>query len=371
MVAQYARKLEGGEEYDHLIPSALFKKKVISVNSDLNETVEWIKAIIYGTLEQTKRLAFSSELGLKNKTLYQKLEILWNFAYRHIQYREDEKGKEQLHTPARIWAKRKIGVDCDDFTIWLASLLTNLKIRYFIRLAEYEYKGFYQHVYVCVYLPNGKYITLDPVKDRFNQEHPYTNYYDIDMPLTLEVLSGLNGLSGLFGTSEQEALGDAILKISDVYRSKLRAFLLQIDKNKYSEAFSQAQYVATNNGKIDTNALVLAENMIFTDPMTIELLVGQKINAQNLQTRLDETDNPAWFSKAWFKKNQKTLFWTGVGTLVFGGIVWVSFVDDANREAEKEAKAKDAKSKKKDAEADNEDEGVSGYKTKRIKNELT
>ena len=63
------------------------------------------------------------------------------------QYKLDKKGLEQLRRPARTWADRKSGVDCDCMSIFASSILTNLQIPHKFRITKYSQDS-WQHVYV-------------------------------------------------------------------------------------------------------------------------------------------------------------------------------------------------------------------------------
>ena len=75
---------------------------------------------------------------------------------------EDRKGIEQLRRPATTWKDRKTGVDCDDYTIFIASILYDLGKPFEFRITKYS-KPNYQHIYLIVPLKNKEYVTIDPV----------------------------------------------------------------------------------------------------------------------------------------------------------------------------------------------------------------
>jgi transglutaminase-like putative cysteine protease len=119
----------------------------------------------------TKKLAQK----LKAANLRDTLRNIWNFVYTYIQYEPDSKLFEQLRRPLRTLHDQK--GDCDCYAILIGSVLTNLNIPYSFRVAEYENRGFFQHVYVVV--PNGGgYITVDPVVEKFDYEKPFTKKKD-------------------------------------------------------------------------------------------------------------------------------------------------------------------------------------------------
>jgi hypothetical protein len=190
LVSQGSRNVKSGHEYDHLIPKADGKTVIIKEDAGVQDTVRQIKKIVKNYHYQLAELA----KVLKGDSLYQTCKNIFDFCYTHINYKLDDEGTEQLHTPARIWALRKRGIDCDDYTIFISCLLTCLGIPHKLRLAEYADKGYYQHIYVIVPIGKDTYMTIDPVKDHFNDEHntqemPLTGKEDVNMQL--QQLSGI------------------------------------------------------------------------------------------------------------------------------------------------------------------------------------
>jgi hypothetical protein len=341
MVAQYNRKLKSGAQFDGLIPKPKNEVEVVSQSTNISETVDWIVHIIYTTLWQTKALAPK----LAGRTLIETCQNIWEFIYEHIQYREDDKDAEQLHEPARIWAKRKIGVDCDDFTMFASSLLLHLGIAHSLRLAEYNYKGYYQHIYVVVWLPNGEYITIDPVKDEFNLEHPYTNYEDINMEL--QVLRGLYGLSGLT-EAEKQSYRTAFESLPLAQREGVKKWLIGKNPEFYSPKFKEIydsvyDYVS---GSADAEVLNHAElNYIYLQENTLDLLKGNQISPEklpSLQTTGASTDpgkTPKRTWQQWAKENQTPLIVTGV-LLGVAVLVGVSYLAEAEAQEKEKAEPK-------------------------------
>lgn len=151
LVASYKRKIQSGEQYNHLFPSAKGSSVIRNPNGSVYETLEYMQDIIKRTLYQTEGIAKL----LKGKTLEQTCRNIFNFCYTHIQYKLDDAGFEQLRQPSRAWKDRKTGIDCDCFSIFISSILTNLRIPHHLRIIELNDKGYFQHVYVIVEKPNN------------------------------------------------------------------------------------------------------------------------------------------------------------------------------------------------------------------------
>jgi hypothetical protein len=184
MQTRIKRYIKTGEEYDSLFPKAeggsILKKKGASVS----DTIRFIPEVVNETLWQTKKI---SEV-LKGNSKYETCQNVWEFVYGHIAYRKDEDGKEQVRSPARSWSDREQGVDCDCYTVFISSVLSNLGIKHKLRITKYK-EDYFQHIYPIVPTKDGKYITIDCVVENFNYEEPYTEKKDTNMDL--EYLNGI------------------------------------------------------------------------------------------------------------------------------------------------------------------------------------
>lgn len=209
MEAQNLRKIKDGKEYDKYFPRPNMKTAVIKKDADLDDTLHKIKSILQQSYSQTREIAKI----LKGKDVKDTLRNIWNFVYQHIQYRLDDDGTEQLRTPARTWADRQRGVDCDDYSIFISTILLNLGIPHSLRLAEYKSKGFFQHIYLIVPY-NGQNIIIDCVKDAFDDEEEYTNYKDIKVEMELQHLTG-------FGNTPAKI---ELTKVGDLYKDNTGKF---------------------------------------------------------------------------------------------------------------------------------------------------
>tara|TARA_B110000902_G_scaffold165090_1_gene188586 strand:+ start:6539 stop:8344 length:1806 start_codon:yes stop_codon:yes gene_type:complete len=181
------RVIRPGEEYDKYFPKPQAQDRIIIEDGEVGDTVDLMKRVVWKYIEDTKGIAPL----LKGKTLNETCENTWNFLYHHIQYKLDERGLEQLRRPARSWSDRKSGIDCDCFSIFTSSILTNLHIPHSFRITKYGGTHF-QHVYVVV--PNrSETLVIDPVLSNYNYEKPYSEHKDFAMNLSgidVAVLSG-------------------------------------------------------------------------------------------------------------------------------------------------------------------------------------
>ena len=185
MEANRKRNIQSGERYSHLFPEAAKATSRIRKDANVYHTVAFIPKVVNETLSQTKRIAEQ----LKANTLRETCNNIWQFVYRHIAYKKDEDGYEQIRSPARAWHDRFAGVDCDCYSVFISSILTNLKIKHSLRITKYH-RDYFQHIYPIVPNENG-YITIDCVTDKFDFEVPFSEKKDY--PMELQYLNGFDG----------------------------------------------------------------------------------------------------------------------------------------------------------------------------------
>jgi hypothetical protein len=194
LTASSKRTIKSGAQYAPYFNVDEVKGNEVELmaNGDVFDTLKQMDKIVRNTLPQTKAIAAK----LKGDTLRKTCENIWNFLYSHVQYKKDNPLREQLRTPLRAWKDRKSGVDCDCYSIFISSVLTNLGIPHAFRMAGYN--GDYQHVYVVV-PKSGKttddrssYYVIDPVVNTFDYEVPPNKKYNYAMAK----VTMLNGFSG-------------------------------------------------------------------------------------------------------------------------------------------------------------------------------
>jgi hypothetical protein len=221
------RAVLDGNEFRGLIPAPEWNESIVRRNATVDETVLEMKRLIKKSAWQTKDLA----QRLQGKNIYDTCSNIWNFLFKHIKYREDDAGKEQLRTPALSWyLRRKRGIDCDDFSIFAGTILYNLHIPFYLRIARYAGKDYFQHVYVTIPKTQKNYIIIDAVLDEYDAEKEpiqtkdflvmeNSNLNGIDISVLGDIgddvyneLSGIlngddfAGLDGLGDISEEEGL---------------------------------------------------------------------------------------------------------------------------------------------------------------------
>ena len=186
------RTIKDGKQFDKYFPKPEEQDRIIIEDGEVSQTVDLMKKVVWKYIDDTKKIAPT----LSRKNLELTCKNIWTFLYQHIQYRLDKNGLEQLRRPARSWHEREEGIDCDCFSIFASSILTNLGIPHSFRITKYN-RDVYQHVYVIV--PNGKgnYI-IDPVLSKADYEKPFSDKKDF--PMSLEGID----IAVLSGTGEDE-----------------------------------------------------------------------------------------------------------------------------------------------------------------------
>lgn len=221
MIAKEKRKIHSGAEVDHLFPKPHGADKLIKSGATVEDTVDFIPKVVEETLNDTREIA----KRLKGETLFDSCKNIWQFVYGHIAYEKDEKGKEQIRRPARSWMDRVRGVDCDDYTVFISSVLTHLRIPHSLRIAKYWWsEDKFAHIYPVVHTEDGKQITVDCVVNRFNYEEPYTEKRDrkmdlyylngIERPTTVDAVDLTDGgLAELGKVKILQKIGQGIKKV--------------------------------------------------------------------------------------------------------------------------------------------------------------
>ncbi|PHQ85486.1 MAG: hypothetical protein COB65_02955 [Thalassobium sp.] len=149
-------------------------RKILIENANLEDTLTNMQRIAYRDTFQVAGLAEA----LRGKTVAESAENIWNWLRENTKYKLDKNGLEELRTPARsiIDGKRglsqeEFGIDCDDYTILISAILLNLGIEHEYRVAAYEEKGQFQHIYPVAFDEQGNEYVIDAVP-----EIPHFNY---------------------------------------------------------------------------------------------------------------------------------------------------------------------------------------------------
>ncbi len=213
------RNTQNGKRFNHLIKKANGQDTFIK-NGNVIETVESCIDIIGTHFREVEELASM----LQGDSLKESCRNIFNFSYNYLQYHKDDDGTEQLRTPSRSWldgqikfkqkGKSDAGIDCDDYSIFVGSLLKCLGIPFKLRITKYDGKKNFQHIYVIVPAigDSEDEIVIDPVLSKFDYQKPYS-FERSDFDISPLQLAGLRGIDGTTGTS---ALGLPISVLSGI-----------------------------------------------------------------------------------------------------------------------------------------------------------
>jgi hypothetical protein len=229
------RTIQNGSKFNHLFPKVDFVDEVLIEDGEVDDTVDLMMKVVGTYLNDTKELS----KVLKQKSDAKTCEAIWNFIYTYIQYKLDKKGLEQLRRPARAWAERETGVDCDCMSIFTSSILTNLNIPHSFRITRYS-EMHWQHVYVVAHLSSGDYI-IDGVISKPNYEKPYTE--KIDFPMNLNGIK----VAVLHGTES-----------NDHYNAVFAPELSGLGNPSNSELDNLYQHLITTRNAVAQNPAIIA-----------------------------------------------------------------------------------------------------------------
>lgn len=107
-----------------------------------------------------RQLATRITHGVPSKQPLAELRALYKWTRDNVRYRNDPHGLEWLQTPWRTLQER--AGDCDDIACLLAALAQALGRPVRFQIVG-QSPGRYSHVYVQAQLPEGQWVTLDPV----------------------------------------------------------------------------------------------------------------------------------------------------------------------------------------------------------------
>lgn len=257
------RHIKSGADYEHYFSTPRGINDLIKRHSTLRDTVAFLPSSILKTYKQTALIAPIFR-GLTTK---ETCKNIWNWVYAHINYEKDDLGKEQIRSPRRSFWDRFRGVDCDDYTVFISTILCNLNIKHTLRVAKYSVKNGFQHIYPVVPIGNGNYITVDCVVDKFNYEVPFID--KIDTPMNLEFLDGIDDMNDAdtkLNGIDAEDLMNGYDEIGDLGRKKFK-------ETKFFKGLVKVVHVAN---KINPGAALLR----------VGILAALKVNMFKISEKL-------------------------------------------------------------------------------------
>ncbi len=215
------REIIAAPKFDKYFPVPKGNKEIIKRNASTVETVGLMIDIVNKDHRLIKEAAYKI---FKRPTVEQTARHIFDWIYKYIKY--DLEIGEQLRNPATTYHlgqrlarqhyadkgyySKDYSADCDDISIFIASILKNLGIPYLFRIADYTGRG-YSHVYTLIPRNGKPPIIIDPVYHSYNAEKSYLKEKTFDMnnkPLSGIDVYYLSGVGSQFGTlagTEEEA----------------------------------------------------------------------------------------------------------------------------------------------------------------------
>jgi len=159
------------------------KSTTLKQYADVHDTIAAIKRIV----KKNAPVLYGLSADIEGRNAVATFRNIWDYVRENIRYQNDEPGKEQLRIPQRTLMDRT--GDCDDMSILISALLTNMGYDHELNIAAYKKADQWQHIYPVVYNEYGNRYVLDCVP-----EIPYFNYEaqpiknKITVPMKLEEL---------------------------------------------------------------------------------------------------------------------------------------------------------------------------------------
>jgi hypothetical protein len=173
------------------IPRAKGKKVTLPNAYSMELVKRLIAKTALASMADMRELAAS----LRRPTVDETLRAVHAWIQANIKYTLDDENREQIRTAARSWADRKIGVDCEDYSILTTAILGAMGLGKMAKMAIVGFAGTkgYQHIYpIYTQQAPGSHdgridgVALDRLLN-FN-EHPQ----NIVRTMVIDLLSGLS-----------------------------------------------------------------------------------------------------------------------------------------------------------------------------------
>lgn len=130
------------EDYSALIEPATGEKKLVGYGFEA-ATLDQLKNACKN-YQQVAKLA----AHLKGDTELQSAFNVWHWLHTNIKYNYDAPGQEEIRTPARTFADRESGVDCDCLAVFAACLLGAMGYKPRFEIVAFGNSPKFSHIYV-------------------------------------------------------------------------------------------------------------------------------------------------------------------------------------------------------------------------------
>lgn len=163
-------------------------RKTLLVGDAVNSDIIWgIHSYFKAAKDQTKEFARRFAGGSIEDQCFR----VWKYVRESIRYKRDPFDAQLIRMPSRFVFDAE--GDCKSYSLFIASVLSNLGIPVSFRYASYRKSDSTpSHVYVVARDTDGKKIIVDGVYHLFNDEKS-PEYYK-DYPMNVYALSGVDGI---------------------------------------------------------------------------------------------------------------------------------------------------------------------------------
>lgn len=176
--------------------SRLIDKKATFKNFYLGDGFDHTEKLLLSTVSENYKTVAKLAAHLKADSEKQSAFNVWHWLHSNIKYNYDSEGLEEIRTPARSWADRAKGVDCDCLAVFSYCLLLCMGYHPKFEIVSFMSKpDCWSHIFVNL---NG--LAVDRVLRTFGQRPALiAKVKMIEVPVySLQGLDGLDGtLSGL------------------------------------------------------------------------------------------------------------------------------------------------------------------------------
>ncbi|MCF8254879.1 MAG: hypothetical protein K9J84_09910, partial [Bacteroidia bacterium] len=247
------RKIKDATDYVGLMPVPKGGEMEIRNNGTAYDTIDDMAKIVSKTLDQTKKLSAK----LKSPNQEQSVKNVWEFLYHHIQYKQDTQGVEELRDPARSFADRKTGIDCDCFSIFASSILTNMGIDHYIEMCAIHPDPWFKHVYVIVpkepkanISQRQNYWVVDACLHKFDQLAPNISQKYSKQMRTVN-LNGLGAACACKTSAPKGTFGKQPKVIQAPDKAKLNEMALHVLEPMKQQLIATKQQAIQNPGSVE------------------------------------------------------------------------------------------------------------------------
>lgn len=271
-------------DYRHLIDAADGAKTLKGYGFEKSTLEELINAC--RQYKQVERLA----AHLKDPDKLQSAFNIWHWLHTNVRYNYDTPGQEEIRTPARTWADRERGVDCDCLAVFTACLLINMGYKPAFEIVAFNDSPTYSHIYV-----NLDGVAIDRVLPMF-MARPQNITKTKIMEIPVYELSGVGvgrctTLDGVYSSTLAKIQSGTATgnDLNDFRKTQVLVTLKGIDEDAYKLAALLMPHIATvgDDGKYYFDNAKFAEIATKADA-GLSLLKQQGASKEVLQNWLAE-----------------------------------------------------------------------------------